>query len=104
MALYINDECISCGACVSECPNTAIFDAGENWTMADGTSLDDNEEHDPISEDHTFIVAAKCTECNGFFDEPQCVDVCPTDAIHPDPNNEESKEELLAKKAKLHGE
>jgi ferredoxin len=24
MALMITDECISCGACVSECPNDAI--------------------------------------------------------------------------------
>jgi len=104
MALHITDDCISCGACVSECPNTAIFDAGESWTMADGTALSDDAEHDPISDDHTFIVADKCTECNGFYDEPQCVDVCPVDAIQPDPNHQETKEEMLAKKAKLHGE
>ncbi len=104
MALFINDECISCGACISECPNTAIYDAGESWTMADGTALDDDTEHDALSDDHTFIVSDKCTECVGFYDEPQCVSVCPVDAIHPDPNHEESKEELLAKKQKLHGE
>ena len=34
MALLITDECISCGACLPECPNEAIFetrsDAEEN--------------------------------------------------------------------------
>ncbi|MCK5787932.1 MAG: 4Fe-4S binding protein, partial [Chlamydiia bacterium] len=24
MALFINEDCIACDACVSECPNTAI--------------------------------------------------------------------------------
>ena len=23
----------------------------------------------------------KCVECEGYFDSPQCVDVCPSDAI-----------------------
>ena len=59
MALVINDECISCGACNSECPVDAIFD---------GT-------------DHTEIDASKCVECAGHFDEPQCQSVCPVDAI-----------------------
>ena len=26
MALLITDECISCGACLPECPNEAIFE------------------------------------------------------------------------------
>lgn len=39
-----------------------------------------------------------CTECVGFYDEPQCVNVCPVEAIVPDPNRKESKEELLGKK------
>ena len=81
MALLINDECIACDACVPECPNEAI------------------SEGDPI-----YIIDPNlCTECVGFYDEPQCVDVCPTDAIHPDPNHEETKEELLNKKVKIHG-
>ena len=82
MALIITDECISCGACVSECPNDAI------------------SEGDPIYE----IDPDKCTECVGFFDEPQCVEVCPVDSIIPDPDHQENHEELLAKKKKLHGE
>ncbi len=57
MALFINDECIACDACLPECPNDAI--------TAD----------DPIY----VIDADKCTECEGHFDEPQCVEVCPID-------------------------
>lgn len=79
MALIITDECISCGACEEECPNEAI------------------SEGDEIS----IIDPEKCTQCVGFFDEPQCVEVCPVDAIELDPDNEETEEELLAKFKKL---
>lgn len=82
MALIIIDECISCDACVSECPNDAI------------------SEGDPIY----VIDPERCTECVGFFDEPQCVEVCPSEAIVPDPDHQESKEQLLEKKKKLYGE
>jgi ferredoxin len=82
MALLINEECIACDACIPECPNDAI------------------SEGDPI-----YIIDPElCTECVGFHDEPQCVEVCPTDAIHPDPNHKESNDELLAKKKKIHGD
>ncbi|MBN2426360.1 MAG: YfhL family 4Fe-4S dicluster ferredoxin [Calditrichaceae bacterium] len=82
MALIINEDCIACDACVPECPNDAI------------------SEGDPI-----YIIDPNlCTECVGFYDDPQCVAVCPTDAIHPDPAHVESKEQLMAKKIKTHGE
>ena len=82
MALIITDECIACGACVAECPNEAI------------------SEGDPI-----FVINPNlCTECVGFYDEPQCVAVCPVDAIIQDPDHVESKEELLEKKKRIHGE
>jgi ferredoxin len=80
MSYKISDECISCGACEPECPNQAI-------SMGDA---------------HFDINPDRCTECVGFFDQPQCVSVCPSDAIHPDPDRKESKEELMAKKQKLH--
>jgi len=82
MALVINEECVACGACVDECPNDAI------------------SEGDPIY----IIDPNKCTECVGFFEEPQCVNVCPTEAIVPDPNHQETKEALLEKKKRIHGE
>ncbi len=28
MAIKITDECINCGACEPECPNTAIYECG----------------------------------------------------------------------------
>ena len=56
MALKISEECISCGACVSECAQDAISEG-----------------------DNTYVIdPAKCTECGG--DTPKCAEVCPTDA------------------------
>ena len=37
MAIMITDECINCGACEPECPNTAIYEGGEEWKWSDGT-------------------------------------------------------------------
>lgn len=82
MALIITDECIACDACVADCPNEAI------------------SEGDPIY----VIDPDLCTECVGFYDEPQCVTVCPVDSIVPDPNHQETKEELMEKKKRIHGE
>lgn len=79
MALLINDFCTYCAACETVCPNQAIS-AG-----------------DVIYQ----IEAARCTECVGHFDEPQCVSVCPAEAIVPDPDHAESKDELAAKAAAL---
>jgi len=113
MAIIITDECISCGACEPECPNNAIYEGGMEWAMSEGTSLNivktkDGEEvsadekHEPLSDEFYFIVSEKCTECVGFYDEPQCAAVCPVDCCVPDPENIEGKEELLNKKAWLH--
>ena len=102
MAVFINDECISCDACVQECPNTAIYPAGEPYSLAEGTSLKDDSEKEALSEEFYYIVPEKCTECVGAHDEPQCIEVCPVDAIEKDPDNEESHEELQAKYEKLH--
>ncbi len=80
MSLIITEECINCGACEGECPNEAISAA----------------------EDIYVIEAAKCTECLGFYDTQQCVDVCPVDCIPLDPDHPETKEQLLAKYEQLH--
>ena len=39
MAIKITDECINCGACEPECPNTAIYEGGRDWNWAGGTAL-----------------------------------------------------------------
>jgi len=81
MAMIITDECISCGSCEPECPNTAIS-AGDTKYLID---------------------PEKCTECIGAGDEPKCVAACPTEgSIIPDPDRRESREELEAKFARLH--
>ena len=65
MAFKITEDCISCGACESECPNQAI---SESETIY---NIDFN----------------KCSECIGFFDTQQCVEICPVDACVADPEH-----------------
>ncbi len=50
-----------------------------------------------------MIDPAKCTECVGHYDEPQCVQVCPVDCIPKDASNVESEDQLWAKYEKLTG-
>ncbi len=114
MAIIITDECINCGACEPECPNNAIYEGGVEWSISEGTSVkglyileNDMEVQadqmlDPIDEDYYFIVPDKCTECNGFHEEPQCAAVCPVDCCIQDPDRIETEEELLARQARLH--
>ena len=116
MAIIITDECINCVACEPECPNSAIYEASEDWKFCDGTELDGEvvlpngnayiaeEDQDPISDDIYFIVPDKCTECKGFHEEPQCAAVCPVDCCIPDDENIESEEDLLSKMRYLHKE
>ena len=82
MALKITDECINCDVCEPVCPNEAIY-AGEVIY-----------EIDP----------AKCTECVGHFETPQCRDICPVDCIPNDPDYVETQEQLLEKYEQLTGE
>jgi len=123
MAIIITDECINCGACEPECPNTAIYEGGIEWNYSDGTELSQIELEDGSSMDASepqapvtggafgadgnelyYIVPTKCTECAGFHEEPQCAAVCPVDCCVADPDYEEEEEDLLAKKAWLHAE
>ena len=116
MAIIITDECINCGACEPECPNTAIYEGADDWRYKDGTKLkgkvilpdgsevDSDAAQTPISDDIYYIVPGKCTECKGFHDEPQCAAVCPVDCCVPDDNHVESEETLLNRQAFLHNE
>jgi len=52
MAYIINDDCISCGACVSECPTNAISEGEGKY----------------------IISADECISCSA------CKDVCPVAA------------------------
>lgn len=53
MAYVINDSCISCGVCESECPTDCISAGGATYV----------------------IDAPKCIDCGA------CAGVCPVDAI-----------------------
>ena len=80
MAFKITTDCISCAACESECPNTAISEGADLFVI------------DPD----------RCTECVGHFNTQQCSAVCPVDSCVADPDHKETKEQLLVKFAKLH--
>ena len=57
MAMKILEDCISCGACVSECPVEAISEG-----------------------DTIYIIdASVCVECEGYHDYNACQSVCPID-------------------------
>lgn len=107
MAIMITEECINCGACEPECPNTAIYEGGAEWELAgekygaDGKSPMGATEF--FSNDFFYIVPDKCTECKGFHDEPQCAAVCPVDCCVPDPKHVEDETTLLARKDYLDG-
>lgn len=75
----ILDRCVGCGTCATECPTEAIYECDDIYTI------------DPD----------RCTECLGFYDEPQCVILCPARAIVPDLEHKESREDLLRKGEKL---
>jgi ferredoxin len=81
MAYKITEECINCGACEPECPNSAI-------TAGDTIYVIDPE---------------KCTECVGSHDSSQCAAVCPVDSCVSDPDHKEDKDALLAKYKRIHG-
>ncbi len=114
MAIIITDECINCGACEPECPNTAIYEGAEEWRYADGTMLqggvvlpngkevEAENIQEPVSDEFYYIVPDKCTECKGFHEEPQCAAVCPVDCCIPDEDHVEDEETLLAKQRFMH--
>ena len=75
MALLINELCVNCDVCEPACPNQAITQGKVIYE----------------------INPARCTECVGHFDEPQCIAVCPVDCIEVDVAIPETREQLLAK-------
>src|SRR5215469_8070361 len=59
MSVQITEGCVTCGACLWECPTEAISPGAVR----------------PIVDSNV------CTECYGFFGESQCMVVCPVGAI-----------------------
>ncbi|MFQ5328369.1 MAG: YfhL family 4Fe-4S dicluster ferredoxin [Thermodesulfobacteriota bacterium] len=62
MSLKITEDCVACDVCRPECPVDAISEG----------------------EDIYIIDSEVCVECKGYFDDPKCADVCPTDACVPE--------------------
>ncbi|MFC0445402.1 4Fe-4S binding protein [Pseudidiomarina halophila] len=59
MPVVIDSDCINCDMCVPECPNEAII----------------------MGAAHYVVDLEKCTECEGFYDAPACIPVCPVDCM-----------------------
>ena len=76
MALKITEACVNCDMCEPECPNEAIV----------------------MGEAIYEIVIDRCTECVGYYDEPQCQKVCPiARCVIPDPDCIETTDQLQNK-------
>lgn len=82
MALKILDTCVNCDVCEPVCPNQAI---------ALGAVIYE-------------ITPARCTECVGHYETPQCVDVCPVECIIVDADHAESRDQLLTRYERLSAE
>ncbi len=78
MAFLITQDCINCDVCSPECPNEAIFLGKEFY------EIDEN----------------RCTECVGYYEEPQCVMVCPVHCIIKKPASLDTKEVSFKKQKK----
>jgi len=95
MATIITEECINCGACEPECPNTAIFQGGVEFELGGAKQA-------ALSDEIFFIVPEKCTECVGFFDYEACAAVCPVDCCVTDPDRPETEAVLLERAREIH--
>ena len=58
MALQIVAACTNCWACQPLCPVGAISEA----------------------KPHFLIDSGKCTECEGYYADPQCASICPVES------------------------
>ncbi len=63
MSVRITSECISCDACLSECPVEAIL----------------SEDANPVNDEYYYVKPENCVECVGHADMPRCAEVCPTE-------------------------
>lgn len=62
MPLMISAACVNCSACEPLCPNEAISEA----------------------KPHYKIDSLKCSECLGYYDAPQCAEICPIECAMVD--------------------
>jgi ferredoxin len=82
MATTIIDDCINCGVCEDECPNSAIS----------------------MGDDIFVIDPTLCTECVGHHEEQMCAAVCPPEACVQDSERVEAEETLFERAQKIHSD
>jgi Fe-S-cluster-containing hydrogenase component 2 len=88
--VYINDSCIGCGNCVTNCPYDVIslnYDAPEkpgllSWLLFGAGSGPGQEENYAVTDaaKKKGKKATKCDACVGQKGGPACVAACPTGA------------------------
>ncbi|MCK9374278.1 MAG: 4Fe-4S dicluster domain-containing protein [Sulfuricurvum sp.] len=62
MSVVINDTCITCDACLQQCPVNAIVDDAAN----------------PTGKKQYYVQPDKCVECVDIYADPQCAAICPS--------------------------
>lgn len=78
MAYQILTDCINCDMCAPECPNGAIsLQPLPVEPCAHSTAAGIGIAGKKIFQ----IDASLCTECEGFYSRPTCVEVCPIDVV-----------------------
>jgi Fe-S-cluster-containing hydrogenase component 2/CRP-like cAMP-binding protein len=84
--VYIQDSCIGCGNCESNCPYGVIQMAGEkenapgliSWLLTGGGAAPG--ERQPLDARSSIKKAVKCDMCKDLSGGPACVRACPTGA------------------------
>ncbi len=84
--VYIQDSCIGCGNCVTNCPYDVIQMAGEkekapglvSWLLTGGGPAPG--ERQPLAAESSMKKAVKCDMCKDLSGGPACVRACPTGA------------------------
>jgi ferredoxin len=115
MAIIITDECINCGACEPECPNTAIYEGADDWRYKDGTKLKGRwfylmglkwmlKMHKRRYLMMRYITLSQENVRNVDFMMSLSAAVCPVDCCIPDDEHVETEETLLSRQAFLHNE
>lgn len=72
--LLITEDYINCRACDLMCPTNAIYPGGKAYIL-------NNKKHKALSMEHYYIVPEKYNLCEGVYEEPECISICPMDAI-----------------------
>ncbi len=72
MSCVISNKCVNCEMCEPDCPTGAITFNGK-----------------------TFVINPElCRECEGIYDTPHCISVCP---VHCIKRNDEKKKNIKSK-------